>query len=234
MPAASSSLRSTPKFSMMPLWTTATDLSADRCGWAFRSVGPPCVAHRVCPMATVAAGSCRSARTFSRFASLPAFFAEVSSPSATTAIPAESYPRYSSRRSPSRTTSRASCGPTYPTIPHIGPRVPAEADHSVRPAPQGGGVATPAVARTSGHTRPSADGGDDLGQPVRDLVGLLLGGRLDHDPHELLGARGAQQHPAGIPELCLDGVHGLGDRVALGDREPVGDRDVDQDLRQPL
>ena len=75
---------------MIPLWITATVPSAERCGWALRSVGPPCVAHRVWPMPMVAAGSGRSASTFSRFASLPAFLAELSFPSATTAIPAES------------------------------------------------------------------------------------------------------------------------------------------------
>jgi hypothetical protein len=58
-------------------------------------------------------------------ASLPAFFVVASRPSERTATPAESYPRYSSRRSPSRTTSNESFGPTYPTIPHIVPRVPA-------------------------------------------------------------------------------------------------------------
>ena len=42
---------------MIPLWMTATEPSADRCGWALRSVGPPWVAHRVCPMPIVAAGS---------------------------------------------------------------------------------------------------------------------------------------------------------------------------------
>src|SRR5699024_2520661 len=47
-------------------------------------------------------------------------------PSEDTASPAESYPRYSSRRSPSRTTSSAKYSrfsekrPAYPTIPHIG------------------------------------------------------------------------------------------------------------------
>lgn len=32
---------------MMPLWTTATLLSASRCGWAFSSLGAPWVAQRV-------------------------------------------------------------------------------------------------------------------------------------------------------------------------------------------
>ena len=75
---------------MIPLWMTATVPSAERCGWALRSVGPPWVAHRVCPIPIVAAGSGLSASSFSRLASLPAFLAELSFPSATTAMPAES------------------------------------------------------------------------------------------------------------------------------------------------
>ena len=54
---ASHSARSAAKFSMIPLWITATVPSAERCGWALRSVGPPCVAQRVCPIPIVAAGS---------------------------------------------------------------------------------------------------------------------------------------------------------------------------------
>jgi hypothetical protein len=89
-PDASHSERSPAKFSMIPLWITATDPSADTCGWALRSVGPPWVAQRVCPIPIVAAGRGRSASTFSRLASLPAFFAVLRTPSATTATPAES------------------------------------------------------------------------------------------------------------------------------------------------
>ena len=40
------------------------------------------------------------------------------------ATPAESYPRYSSRRRPSTTTSSAACGPAYPTIPHMAASLP--------------------------------------------------------------------------------------------------------------
>jgi hypothetical protein len=134
-PAASHSARSAAKFSMIPLCTTATAPSAETCGCALRSVGPPWVAQRVCPMPTVAAGRGLSASAFSRLASLPARFEVASSPSTRTATPAESYPRYSSRRSPSRTTASASCGPTYPTMPHIAARVPAERTGSGHFAP---------------------------------------------------------------------------------------------------
>ncbi len=72
-----------------------------------------------------------SAMTFSRLASLPAFFAVAiapdrpswtvgAPPGTTSATPAESYPRYSNRRSPSITTPWACWWPTYPTMPHMG------------------------------------------------------------------------------------------------------------------
>ena len=42
---------------MMPLWIRASlPSSPPRCGWAFWSVGPPCVAQRVWPMPVVAPG----------------------------------------------------------------------------------------------------------------------------------------------------------------------------------
>ncbi len=82
IPARSSSARSGAKFSMMPLWMTATRPRVSRCGWALRSVGPPWVAHRVCPMPVVP-GSFRScsAMLFSRLISWPALRATPSEPS---------------------------------------------------------------------------------------------------------------------------------------------------------
>src|SRR5882672_9556874 len=55
----------------------------------------------------------------SRLQSLPTERRRLSAPSRTTATPAESYPRYSSRRSPSTMTGTASLDPTYPTMPHM-------------------------------------------------------------------------------------------------------------------
>ena len=49
-PSLSSSARRAAKFSMMPLWTTATRPRASVCGWALTSVGAPWVAQRVWPM----------------------------------------------------------------------------------------------------------------------------------------------------------------------------------------
>ena len=67
-PAFPASARSSRKFSMMPLWTTATLSVA--CGCALLSVGLPWVAQRVCPMPVwPASGSARS--RVSRFFSLP-------------------------------------------------------------------------------------------------------------------------------------------------------------------
>src|SRR5262245_17299223 len=57
--------------------------------------------------------------TVSRFDSLPALRRRSTQPFFTTATPAESYPRYSSRRSPSINTGTTSFGPMYPMIPHI-------------------------------------------------------------------------------------------------------------------
>ena len=89
-PRSSSSRRSRAKFSMMPLWMTATEPVQSTCGCALRSVGAPWVAHRVCPMPVVAAGIGCSASAASRLASLPARFSVSSLPSAIRATPAES------------------------------------------------------------------------------------------------------------------------------------------------
>ncbi len=100
---------------MMPLCTTATP--PWRWGWAFSSDGRPWVAQRVCPMPVLpASGDSRSRST--RFWSFP-LLRWISSPfGPITATPAESYPRYSSRRRPPTTMSTHGRGPTYPTIPH--------------------------------------------------------------------------------------------------------------------
>ena len=60
-----------------------------RCGWAFSSVGRPCVAQRVWPMPYSPSSGC-FASTSSRLESLPALRRISSSPLRTTAMPAES------------------------------------------------------------------------------------------------------------------------------------------------
>src|SRR5580700_5452254 len=118
-PSAVSWARSASAFSMMPLCTTATRCCASVCGWALVSLGSPWVAQRVWPMPTVALvcfASSLSLRSWTR----PADLVICSLPRYTTARPAESYPRYSSRCNPSTSTGVASRLPMYPTIPHIG------------------------------------------------------------------------------------------------------------------
>jgi hypothetical protein len=56
---------------------------------------------------------------FSSAESFPACFMTVRPAPFTTAIPEESYPRYSSLLSPSSNRPAAWRGPTYPTMPHI-------------------------------------------------------------------------------------------------------------------
>ncbi len=88
------------------------------CGWALRSVAPPWVAQRVwlmpkCPVT----GS--SATTFASSAIRPAFLRRCSSPPAPVTMPELSYPRYSSRFSPSSRMGAASRWPVKPMIPHM-------------------------------------------------------------------------------------------------------------------
>ena len=74
---------------MMPLWTTTILPVQSRCGWAFSSVGRPCVAQRVCPMPySPSTGSFRMA--FSRLTSLPAERRRLMPSGLTSATPAES------------------------------------------------------------------------------------------------------------------------------------------------
>src|SRR4029078_7000916 len=104
---------------MIPLWTTTIRPVQSRCGWAFSSVGRPCVAQRVCPMPYSPATGFRRMGS-SRLRSFPEARRTVRHfPPCRTAIPAESYPRYSRRLKPSRMMGTAFCCPMYPTIPHI-------------------------------------------------------------------------------------------------------------------
>ena len=110
-PSFSRRTRSVWKFSMMPLWITAIRPWQSWCGCALRSVGVPWVAQRVWPIAVCPASGSAPASAASSSASLPARLTTVSS-SASTATPAESYPRYSRRRRPSSTMGSAWSGPT--------------------------------------------------------------------------------------------------------------------------
>ena len=98
---ASSSARSSAKFSMIPLWITATGRrrrrAGGRCGRSGRR-GWPSGCGR-CPVVDAGSGS-RAEQRLAGWRACPAFLRTASAPSATTATPAESYPRYSSRRRP--------------------------------------------------------------------------------------------------------------------------------------
>ena len=52
---------------MMPLWTTTMRPVQSRCGWAFSSVGRPCVAQRVWPTPYSAVDRVVARCAFSRF-----------------------------------------------------------------------------------------------------------------------------------------------------------------------
>ena len=74
---------------MMPLWTTTIRPVQSRWGWAFSSVGRPCVAHRVWPTPySPSSGSAWMAS--SRRESFPALRRREMTPCRTTATPAES------------------------------------------------------------------------------------------------------------------------------------------------
>src|SRR5574337_695623 len=103
---------------MMPLWTTTRSPVQSLWGWAFSSVGRPWVAQRVWPSPTSPEKS-RPHSTFSNSLIFPTLRWTTIRSCWRIARPAESYPRYSSRLSPSRRTGTTFLCPTYPTIPHI-------------------------------------------------------------------------------------------------------------------
>src|SRR5271165_6412932 len=69
-------------------------------------------------------------------------------------------------------------------------------------------------------------------QTAADLLGLLLAGRLDHDPDERLGPARADQDPSAPLELPLGLADGGVNRLGPGDRPAIADADVDQLLGQ--
>src|SRR5574337_1742541 len=103
---------------MMPLWTTTRSPVQSLWGWAFSSVGRPWVAQRVWPSPTSPEKS-RPHSTFSSSLIFPTLRWTTIRSCWRIARPAESYPRYSRRLSPSKRTGTTFLCPTYPTIPHI-------------------------------------------------------------------------------------------------------------------
>lgn len=95
----------------MPLWMRAILPSSVVWGWAFGSVGAPWVAQRVWPMPKAPwRGVFPTASA--RAESFPERFTTLRPSGVRTAMPAESYPLYSRRRSPSKSTSVAFLKPT--------------------------------------------------------------------------------------------------------------------------
>mmetsp|Transcript_5325 Transcript_5325/g.15758 ORF Transcript_5325/g.15758 Transcript_5325/m.15758 type:complete len:243 (-) Transcript_5325:282-1010(-) len=122
-PAAWSSSRRGSAFMMTPLCTTPTRSAASKCGCAFWSVLPPCVAQRVCAMPmswpSCLAECSRTRAIESAVEPLDAYFVTATSvPRFMVAMPALSYPRFCRIERPSRRTSLASPSPpTTPTMP---------------------------------------------------------------------------------------------------------------------
>ena len=114
----------------MPLCTPTTSDSTspepdlvqfpDTCGCALIWLGSPCVAQRVCPIPHVPISAFPSSVFSIRLLNLPFALTTCArcSPSRT-AIPAESYPRYSNLDRPFNKIGAACCVPVKPTIPHI-------------------------------------------------------------------------------------------------------------------
>ncbi len=73
---------------------------------------------------------------------------------------------------------------------------------------------------------------DQRDQAAAHLLGLLVGGRLDHHAHERLGAARAHEHPPATGELVLGGAHGRVHLLRVLERAAIAHAHVDQPLRQ--
>ena len=153
-----------------------------------------------------------------------------------TEMPAESYPRYSSFSRPASSRSCACRGrrsrrfrtwvsdPPWTSEGCLWP-YGAGFDPSNDPARMRGGH--PSDRRS---TRRCAS--HDVDETRADRVGLVLRRRLDHHAHELLGARGADEHAAAALEGGALARDGLGQLAGRHRGVAVGDADVDEPLRQ--
>src|SRR5581483_6953601 len=144
-------------------------------------------------------------------------------------MPAESYPRYSRRRSPSSRSGFASRSPTYPMIPHI--------PTALLSTPTGGNPSEkrvePGFRAPSRRCDESAELlGDERGDPSTEAFGLLIRRRLGEDADDGLGAGGADEHAARSVELAVDPLDLLRQR---GRKRPArAPRHVLRALRIPL
>src|SRR3989339_1108312 len=154
---------------MIPLWTM--EILPEVCGCALIWLGAPWVAQRVWAMPHE---PLRSAplQASSRLWILP-FSLTTCWPSARTmAMPALSYPRYSSRLSPSSRILAASLVPVTATMPHMGESSCAECR----------------ISRPPGRLDCCLDPADQIGRG-----GLILS--LRDDPQHRFGVRGPDVHP---------------------------------------
>ncbi len=120
-PRPASSSRSSVKFSMIPLRTAAKPVSQPTNGWVLDTETSPWVAQRVWPMPAGARVSGASSTSVRRASRLSSARTRVNPSAPARQMPVESYPRYSSWASPSRSTPTAWRSPVYPTIPHMRP-----------------------------------------------------------------------------------------------------------------
>src|SRR6266446_206261 len=105
-------------------------------------------------------------------------------------MPAESYPRYSSRRSPPSNSGLASLAPTYPMIPHM-PTAPSF--RLTRPE----NTTSPAMRRSRHVAGKSAELlGHERGDPSTEAFGLLLRRSLCEDADNRLRTGRPHEHAA--------------------------------------
>ena len=138
-PLSISSSLSSAKFSIMPLWIRASLPPSARCGCALRSVGPPWVAHRVCPIPVAVAGNGCSSSSWQSGCSASRTSSATQShhrkpppppPSHNRGTPADEAPQGPHPTHCDALTAPSPARPTYPTIPHIGLRLSAGAGTS--------------------------------------------------------------------------------------------------------
>src|SRR5436309_100771 len=112
-------------------------------------------------------------------------------------MPAESYPRYSSRRNPPSSSGFASRPPTYPMIPHISTFLLSVAGHRKPPGKGATNASSPAMRPSRSVAGGSAELLDhERGDPSTEGFRLLLRRSLREHADDGLGARGPHEHAA--------------------------------------
>jgi len=78
------------------------------------------------------------------------------------------------------------------------------------------------------------DGADHASDAMGDLLGVLLGAGLDHDPDQLLSSGWPQQDSSVVAEFRLGRCDGRLNRGRGGGDGFIRHADIDQNLRQTL